>query len=346
LNNENDVHEIQNNFRNTVNEIKEFFNKNSQMFQTQYIGNNNNEEERNFMQTTEMVKMHTEQMNHILAEMSKSQNTKIEQVLDQFKFMKNEIAEEFDEIKKIKKDKKDKKEKKDKKDKKDKKEKKEEEREDKVEIEIKKPEHKIINQSIQIEKTIDKKKPKYQKKTYYNAGPIESDHSEGENVINTNSSIQMNRRDHMLVSKEIKKEYKKIKKSTLDNSNTNSRGNSKDKDNSKDEIKLIPKQPRIEERNVDVTFNQSQKVETIDHVPENKEISRNFLTSQESIQIENIDRTGKIILNEKMKNMIIDTKSKKMLGIQNLTLSTNATVSEIQISMRIDLTIQLICKLY
>ena len=187
----NEVKEMENQFRTTLMEMKELYLKSSvDMGQVGSSGISNavksNEEEK----TIEKIKIETQKMSEILAEINQEQNQKIQLLVEQINSFKNTINQEFQDIKaSTKKDEEKKKMKKleKKKEKEIAKEVKEENKtefkqENKKEffptveqiasIEIKVENHKKTIKTPETSRIIEKKP---NKKPFFNAGPIESD---------------------------------------------------------------------------------------------------------------------------------------------------------------------------
>jgi hypothetical protein len=202
-----EVNEIENNFKHTLMEMKEFLMKSTMNNQQQPgLKESNDTESKHYEETMSLLKSQAKEMNDILIQMNKAQNDKIQSVMEQLNNFKSNIADEFNVLKQQSLKKKEKKEKK--------KEKEFNESEDEREkakkherkqtppkkviftavaqaesIEFKpilkesheiRPSSKLNSSAHLLKEHVQRQVNKFTKKQFFNAGRIETDNSDDE----------------------------------------------------------------------------------------------------------------------------------------------------------------------
>ena len=268
----NEVKDVENQFRNTLMEMKELYlksNVNMAQIGNSYHGSNNENhiEKSNIKpvdedKTFEKIKNETQKMSEVLTEINREQNEKIQILVEQITSFKNSINQEFKEIKESskesdmkKKEKKIEKEKIKKLQQKEKLEKEEKKKEiitpitkkvqyvpeishiESIEIKTDIVNNKIIQQSPKANAIIKEKK-----KPFFNAGPLESDH-EIEGEIKSKKSLYVSRAE----SVEMTRKFSFAKESSLPESDNNNAVLQIDTENVKQE-KIEPRTMRDEEQ--------------------------------------------------------------------------------------------------
>jgi hypothetical protein len=280
----NEIVEIENNFKNTIMDLKEMI-KTSQIGMVYQPTQKENKESSNkqYEETMNILKSQAKQMNDILLDMQRAQNEKIQSVAEQLVSFKKNISEEFGNLKQEKLKKKEKKDKKYESD--DEKKSRSKEKE-----EVKKEEKKIVTGSIDHAGSIEivnPEKPKkvISKKSLFNAGPIESDHSE-EEIKNTRKQSTP-RRKASTINKTAT--FKKIE--STDNFTPH-----ETKPNEFSDVKIeshdSPFMTKISPTNTEPLQPPKQSLTKNSLTPPVVENKNNFFTSQESIKIENIEPTS------------------------------------------------------
>lgn len=207
-----EIKEMENQFRNTLLDIKEQYLKNSMNnFGNSYMQTQRRDSDSDDEKSKKKLKKETKKMNEMLNQLNKDQNDKIQGILEQLSNFKDSISEELKNLKEEKEKKKEKKEKKEKKDKEKEKEKKEELREsseevlkrrkkeeapskkftasvahiESIELSSNRSKKSILVKDSQVQKSIPKTK------LIFNAGPLESDNDSDNEIVIKNQSVQM-----------------------------------------------------------------------------------------------------------------------------------------------------------